>query len=225
MPHRFWTRGEKCHTFTTKTSFIIVTKYLQFSTLLDDDGQLGLVACAHRHVLHLPHHQQRLLVDHLAEDHVLAVQPVCLGAGEEELAAVGVGAAVRHGEQARPRVPQDEVLVREGAAVDAVSTRAVAVLEVPPLQHECLDDSVEGAVFVAHIQVALFVLACAELAEVLGRPGTHVCEQLHLDTACGDARDRDVKKHHWVAPRYRFCDGRIHARSAGSSQVLLPQTR
>ena len=34
--------------------------------------------------------------NHVPEDHVLAVQPVRLGGGDEELAAVGAGSAVGH---------------------------------------------------------------------------------------------------------------------------------
>ena len=35
---------------------------------------------------------------HLAEHHVLAIQPLGLGGADEELGAVGVGASVGHGE-------------------------------------------------------------------------------------------------------------------------------
>ena len=50
-------------------------------------------------------------LDHPAEDHVLAVQPVALGGGDEELRPVGVGASVGHGEEAGRVVRQSEVLV------------------------------------------------------------------------------------------------------------------
>ena len=35
---------------------------------------------------------------HLAEHHVLAIQPLGLGGAEEELGAIGVGPSVSHGE-------------------------------------------------------------------------------------------------------------------------------
>ena len=69
--------------------------------------------------------------------------------GDEELAAVGVGSRVRHGEPAGPFVLQLEVFVLEFGAVDALPARSVAVGEVAALQHEVFDDPVEAAAFVA----------------------------------------------------------------------------
>ena len=37
-------------------------------------------------------------LDHLAEHHVLAIQPLGLGGADKELGAVGVGSSVGHGE-------------------------------------------------------------------------------------------------------------------------------
>jgi hypothetical protein len=63
----------------------------------------------------------------------LAVQPLGLDGAKEELAAVGVRAAVGHGQDARAGVLQLEVLVTELTAVDGLATSAVEVLEVTTL--------------------------------------------------------------------------------------------
>eukprot|EP00303_Exanthemachrysis_gayraliae_P009057 CAMPEP_0206001816 /NCGR_PEP_ID=MMETSP1464-20131121/2350_1 /ASSEMBLY_ACC=CAM_ASM_001124 /TAXON_ID=119497 /ORGANISM="Exanthemachrysis gayraliae, Strain RCC1523" /LENGTH=302 /DNA_ID=CAMNT_0053375139 /DNA_START=202 /DNA_END=1111 /DNA_ORIENTATION=+ len=97
-------------------------------------GPLGLHGLDHVHAL-----------DHLAEHDVLAVQPARLGRADEELAPVGVGPGVCHGQDARARVRELEVLVGELAAVDGLAARAVALGEVPALAHEARDDAVEPA--------------------------------------------------------------------------------
>ncbi len=62
-----------------------------------------------RHTLYsLKIHPSRLT---LAEDDVAAIEPGAGHRGDEELGAVGVGARVGHGEQARGRVLRREVLV------------------------------------------------------------------------------------------------------------------
>jgi hypothetical protein len=74
-------------------------------------------------------HHQHALARHPPKHHVLLVQPVGLGAGDEELAAVAVGAAVGHGQQPGPGVPPDEVLVREAAGQGGGRAQARARVE------------------------------------------------------------------------------------------------
>ncbi len=56
------------------------------STLRDDNTDLGFVVCAYGHVLDLSHDQEA--VDDPAEDDVLPVQELALGASHEKLTAV-----------------------------------------------------------------------------------------------------------------------------------------
>ena len=70
---------------------------LHFAALRDDDGGFGFVVGAGRHVLDLAHDQEA--VEDLAEDDVLAVEEVALGARDEELTAVRVRSAVGLPEQ------------------------------------------------------------------------------------------------------------------------------
>ena len=73
-------------------------------------------------------------LDDLSEDDVLAVEPGGLGGAQEELAAVGVGAGVGHGQDARTGVLQLEVLVLELHPVDGLAAGAVPGREVAALQ-------------------------------------------------------------------------------------------
>ena len=74
--------------------------------------------------------------------------------GDEELGAVGAGAAVGHREEARPGVLEVEVLVVEGGAVDGLAAGAVVVGEVATLEHKVLDAAVEDRALVAKALLA-----------------------------------------------------------------------
>mmetsp|Transcript_11092 Transcript_11092/g.19888 ORF Transcript_11092/g.19888 Transcript_11092/m.19888 type:complete len:227 (+) Transcript_11092:225-905(+) len=127
-------------------------------------------------------------LDHLPEDHMPAVQPWGRLRRHEELGAIGVGAAVGHGQDTRAGVLQCKGLVCEGAAVDGATTGAVVVGEVPTLGHEARDDPVE-----AGAPVAKALLAGNQLAEVLGRLGGDVGPQLHLDPPKGGTSSGHLK--------------------------------
>ncbi len=90
--------------------------------VLDDDVLDGPVPPVGLVGLHLPDHVHAL--DHLAKDHVLAVQPGRLLGRDEELAAVGVLAGVGHAQPADAVVLQLEVLVVETVAVDGLAASA-----------------------------------------------------------------------------------------------------
>lgn len=78
--------------------------------------------------------------DNLSENNVLAIQPRGGHSGDEELRAIGVLARVGHGEEARARVLQIEVLIGKLGAVDGLTTSSVAIGEVATLKHEGGDD-------------------------------------------------------------------------------------
>lgn len=138
-----------------------VIRILQLTTVGDGD-LLRRFARVGAEGLDLSHHVHAL--DHAAEHHVAIVQPGRLHGGDEELRAVRVRAGVRHRQDARAGVLQDEVLVLELVAVDRFAAGAVVVLEVAPLAHEVRDHAVKDRTLVAEA-----LLAGAERAEVLGR--------------------------------------------------------
>mmetsp|Transcript_66570 Transcript_66570/g.177303 ORF Transcript_66570/g.177303 Transcript_66570/m.177303 type:complete len:216 (+) Transcript_66570:3-650(+) len=107
----------------------------------------------------------------LPEDHVLAVQMRGLRRAEEELRAIGVGAAVCHGKDALAGVLQAEVLVAELGAVDALAAGAVTAREVAALNHEVGDDAMELAALVVQGHPARTgpLVACTEVRKVCNR--------------------------------------------------------
>jgi len=104
-----------------------------------------------------------------SENDVLAVQPRSLGSAEEELASVGVGAGVGHGQNSRPGVLLDEVFIGELVAVNGLAAGAVASGEVSALAHEPGDDAVESRSLITEP-----FLAGAKSAEVFASFGTNV---------------------------------------------------
>lgn len=60
---------------------------LHLATLRNCHRKLGLVAWIGSHIFHLPHNQQAL-AQHAPKHNMLVVKPVCLGARNEELAAI-----------------------------------------------------------------------------------------------------------------------------------------
>ena len=61
---------------------------------------------------------------------MISVEPLSLNSADEELGAVGIRAGVRHGEDAGAGVFQFEVFVVETAAVDRLTSGAVAIGDV-----------------------------------------------------------------------------------------------
>ena len=80
-------------------------------------------------------------------------------------------------------------LVLERAPVDALASRAVAGREVAALDHEILDDAVEGRALVAKAHRAR-----AELLEVFRRARDVVAVEAHDDVAGRGASHGDVEE-------------------------------
>ena len=156
------------------------------ATIGDHDGRPRPVPLIGGLRLGLPHHVHAL--ENAAEHDVFAIEPTRNHGGDEELTAVGIGARVGHGKQARDRVLDPEVLIGERLAVDGIAAGAVAFSEVAALQHELLNDSMEGGAF-----VALTFRPRAQLGEVGRRLGHDVAEEAKGDGARGFAPDRDIE--------------------------------
>lgn len=122
-------------------------------------------------MLHLSNNIHALY--NFAKNDVFAIEPVCGGGGDEELASVGVGSGVGHGQNARLGVLQLEVLVLESRSVDGLSTSAVVVGEVTSLAHEVGDHPVECAAF-----VSVPLLAGAQSTEILRGFRHYIASQL-----------------------------------------------
>lgn len=131
-----------------------------------------------------------IALQHLAEHDVLAVQPARGRCAQEELRAVRVGAGIGHRQRAWAEVLAglaEKGLIGKLGAVDGLAASAVAVGEVTTLAHEIRDHTVERGVGVAEA-----LLARAQRAEVLGRLGNGVLEELHRYAAGGLATDVDI---------------------------------
>lgn len=109
----------------------------------------------------------------VSENNVLVVEPSGLDGANEELAAVGVGSSVGHGQNTLASVLHLEVLVVELVAVDGLATGTVALGEVTSLDHKLGNDTVESAALVVEglASLAQTLLASAKSTEVLGSLG------------------------------------------------------
>lgn len=101
-------------------------------------------------------------LDDLAEDDMLVIQPGGLHGANEELGAVGVGASVRHRQDAGAGVLQPEVLIGELVAIDGLAASAIVVGEIAALAHEVWNDSMETGALVTKA-----LLAGAQSTEIL----------------------------------------------------------
>lgn len=134
-----------------------------------------------------------------AKNDVLAIQPRSLGSAEEELASVGVGASIGHGEDTWTGVLQGEVFILKLVAIDGLSTSAIVVREVTTLAHELGDDTVERGSLEAKT-----TLAGAESAEIFSSARHYVGTQLHDDSSAVDIVDGNIKKAFRVGHFFRL---------------------
>ena len=135
--------------------------HLKLAGFGDLDCLGRLVARPLGHIFNLVHNVVAL--ENFAEDDMTPIEPAGHDGGNEELGAVGVLASVGHAQQTLLGVLQLEVLIGELLAVDGFPACAISSSEVASLDHEALDDSVEGGALVAKA----FLAGC-EGSEVLG---------------------------------------------------------
>lgn len=140
------------------------------------------------------------MVNELSEDSMLAVEPIGLNEGQEELRAVGVGASVSHGQQSGDIVLVVEVFILELGTVDRLSSSAVTGGEIASLGHEVGDNSVELAVLVVEdsARFAGALLTGAEASEVLSGFGDFVGEEFELEFLGGTINGK-VQENNWIA--------------------------
>lgn len=112
-------------------------------------------------------------LDDFSKHHVFSIKPTGLDAGNEELAAVGVGTSVRHRKYTRFGMGELEVLVLEPSAIDGFTTSTVVVGEVTTLAHEVRNHPVETAALVPEA-----FLTGTEGTEVLRGLGNNILSQL-----------------------------------------------
>jgi len=147
--------------------------YGELAALCDLDVDLGFVPRL-RDILDLLHNFVAL--EDFAKDDVLAIKMAWGGGGDEELRAIGVLSCVGHGEEALLGVLELEVLIWELVAVDRLPTSAITPGEVSTLDHEILNDTVEGRPLISKV-----LLSGGQRSEVLGGLGDCLAIQTHHD--------------------------------------------
>mmetsp|Transcript_7958 Transcript_7958/g.9232 ORF Transcript_7958/g.9232 Transcript_7958/m.9232 type:complete len:221 (-) Transcript_7958:115-777(-) len=164
----------------------------QFTRIRNGDLRLGLAAVGSLcfNLVHEVH-----TINNLAEDGVLSIQPLSLDGSDEELATVGVLASVGHGEDTRPSVLAQKVLVFELGSVNGLTASSITPGEITSLKHEVGDDSVEDGVLVVKrlALIAHALLAGAQGAEVLYRLGNSVAVKTHSNPAFWLVVNQDVE--------------------------------
>lgn len=104
--------------------------------------------------------------------------------------------SVRHAEQASLRVLDLEVLIRELLSVDAQAASAIAAGEIATLDHEVLDDAVEGASLVGQrLAASPDLVPLAEVQEVVGGARRGVPIEHEGDATCVAVSNRNIKVH------------------------------
>ena len=139
------------------------------STVSSGDLLAGLAIPGPK-VLHGFHNIHALF--HLAKDHMLAIQPLSLGSADEKLGTVCVGASICHGQDARTRMLQEEILIIKFLPIDGLAT-SVMVCEVTILAHKSWNYSVKAGTFITKA-----LLPNAQSTKVFLCLWNFVCKQL-----------------------------------------------
>lgn len=130
---------------------------------LSNYHRLGRHSSLVAYLLHLRHHIASWR--HSPENGVFPIEPACLDCCYEELAPVRIGACVGH-RQTELFVLQWEVLVVEATAVYRPATCPISSCEVPALDHEVWNYSVELAAHVGQFLPSFDDIPLTESHEV-----------------------------------------------------------
>ena len=115
------------------------------STVSNGDFPAGLAIPGPR-ALHGFHNIHALF--HLAQDHMLAIQPLSLGSADEKLGTVCVGASICRGQDARTCMLQNEILIIKFLAIDGLATSTIMACGVTTLAHKSRNYSVKAETFI-----------------------------------------------------------------------------
>ena len=135
-------------------------------------------------------------LDDLAKNNMLVIEMRGLAGAHEELAAVGVGPSVGHGQASFTCVLArlaSEAFIFKLVSVNRLSTSAVVVGEVAALAHEAWDHTVE-----ARALVAKALLSSAKSTEVFGCFRHIICVELEGHPACRGTTNSHVKEDPWI---------------------------
>ena len=99
--------------------------------------------------LDLANNIKALLVNHLAEHNILAVQPLTFPTSNEELAAIPILPCTAHRQESRFIVIQQEIFVIEIFPVNAGRACSIVVENITAFQSHILGDLVKDAALVA----------------------------------------------------------------------------
>ena len=127
---------------------------------------------------------------HLAQNHMLAIQPLSLGSADEKLGPVCVGASICCGQDARTRVLQVEILIIKFLPIGGLATSAIMACEVTALAHKSRNYSVKAGRFITKA-----FLPSAQSTKVFCCLWNFACKQLEGDETQGFAVDGDVEEH------------------------------
>lgn len=108
-----------------------------------------------------------------SKHNMFSIKPTSLGAGDKELAAVGVGASICHREYTGLSMSQLKVFIFEPRTVNGFATSTVVVGEITTLAHEIWNHPVEATTLVAET-----LLTRAQRTEILRRLGDNILPQL-----------------------------------------------
>ena len=109
-------------------------------------------------------------------------------------------------------MPQIKVLVGERLAVDRDASRPVPLEDVAALDHELLDDAVEGRFEISSGLTSTCEFAGAHPSKVFCGFRRFVGKQLHFYSSAGNSTNGNVEKYHRIAPRDGVQDDRVRHR-------------